>query len=101
MNSIDAISILERCIEETKNMTEDEFQKIKNERGIDDNKYLNRLYSQGDIELVLPGTFEYNKILEEENFVNWISIDYNERFKICFEYESQRNMVDYNMANAA
>lgn len=101
MNSIDAINILESCIKETKNMTQEEFNKIKIERGIDDKKYLDRSYSQGNIQLVLPGTSEYNKIFEEESFSNSISIDYNESSQSFFKFESQNNIIDFNVANAA
>lgn len=101
MNSIDAISILESCIEETKNMTQEEFSKRKIERGIDDTKYLERSYSQGNVQLVLPGMPEYNKIFEEETFINSISIDYNETFESFFKFKNQNSIVDFNVANAA
>lgn len=101
MNSIDAISILESCIEKTINMTQEEFNKIKIERGIDDKKYLERSYLQGNIKLVLPGTSEYNKIFEEESFSNSINIEYNESFQSIFKFESENNILDFNMANAA
>ncbi len=101
MNSIDAVSILESCIKELNNMSEEEFQKIKIERGIDEKKYLNRSYLQGGIELVLPGTSEYNEFFKEETFSSSISIDYNENFQTFFEFEVQNNIVNINMANAA
>lgn len=101
MNSIDAVNILESCIKELNSMSEEEFQRIKIEREIKEKKYLNRSYLQGDVQLVLPGTSEYNKCFEEEIFSNSISIDYNESFQINFEFEIQGDTIDDNMACAA
>jgi len=101
MNSIDAVSILESCIKELNSMSEEEFQKVKIERGVDEKKYLNRSYSQSDVQLVFPGTSEYNKHFEEKTFINSTSIDYNESFQVIFEFEVQNNTVDFNMAKAA
>lgn len=100
MNSIET-NILETCIEELKNMSDEEFKKVKMDRGIDEEKYSERSYSQGDVEIVLPGTSEYNKYFEEEVFSKSISMDYSESFQINFEFEMQSDNIDYNMASAA
>lgn len=101
MNSMDAINILESCIKELNNMSDEEFQKMKIDRGIDEEKYSNRAYSQADVELVLPGTSEYDKHFEEETFNKSISIDYSESYQINFDFEIQSDDIDYNMAFAA
>lgn len=101
MNSMDAISILESCIKELNNMSDEEFEKVKIDRGINEEKYSNRSYLQGDVELELLGTSEYNKCFEEETFSKSISMDYNESFQMNFEFEIQNDDIDYNMASAA
>lgn len=101
MNSIDSINILESCIEELKNMSDQEFQKIKIDRGVDEEKYSNRSYSQGDLELMMPGTSEYNKYFEEVVFSKSINMDYNESVQIEFEFGIQSDCVNYNTASAA
>lgn len=101
MNSIDAINILESCIKELNNMSEEEFQKIEIERGIDEEKYLNSYYLQNDVQLVLPGTSEYNKYFKEETFSNSISINYKENLQIVFEFEIEDSIIDFNMASAS
>ena len=59
MSKKTTIEILKKCIEMTKNMTQEEFEKVKIERGIKDKVYEDKNYLGEGFELVLPDISGY------------------------------------------
>jgi len=78
MKNIDAIDVLSQCIEQISNMTDEEFNKIKKERGILDKEYNIEEYIDSDVEIILPD------LDSKQIFIRKEILDY----KTCVDYDA-------------
>lgn len=86
MKNIKAIDVLNQCIEQISNMTDEEFIKIKKQRGILDKEYNIEEYINEDVEIILPKLDSQDVIIHKE------ILDY----KVYIEYDTKNNSMQRN-----
>ena len=89
MNKFDSISILERCINETKAMTKEEFLEIELSRGILNKEYNIDKYISDYVEPILPYVEDLDTVDDTNIFeydTNFTS-DYNTEHMQLIQYK--------------
>lgn len=76
MKNTKAVDILKQCIEEISKMTDDEYQEIKAQRGLQEKEYIQSDVTYEDIEIVLPnrqyeGKVIYKGVLDLKDHIDY------------------------------